>query len=114
MNPEPLDMGTPKLSFCLGHGPRTERARVYSSFPHDALLVLFFTAPVLRQEITYHRPSQASFLGGTFRWLNIRNNSHSVIHYSCKIYAYQILGKLIHVYSVVTKQESVNPETGKR
>ena len=69
----------------MGLGPRTERARVYSSFLHDALLVLSFTAPVLRQEITYHRPSQASFSGGIFRWLNIRNNSHSVIHYSCKI-----------------------------
>ena len=81
-----------------------ERALVYSSFSHDALLVLFFTAPVLRQEITYHRPSQASFSGGIFRCLYIRNNSHSVIHYSCKIHFYQILGKLIHVYSVVTNR----------
>ena len=81
-----------------------ERALVCSSFSHDALLVLFFTAPVLRQEIPYHRPLQASFLGGQFRCLYICNESHSVTHYSCTMHFYQILGKLIHVYSVVTNR----------
>ena len=59
--PVAFGYGNAKLSFCLGHEPRTERARANSSFPHDALLVLSFTVPVLRQEITYHRASQASF-----------------------------------------------------
>ena len=60
---EPLAFGygNGKLSFCLGHGPRSERGRVDSSFVHGALLVLSFTVSVLRLEITYHRPSQASF-----------------------------------------------------
>ena len=59
--PLAFDYGSGRLSFCLGHGPRSERGRVDSSFPHDALLVLSFTVSVLRLEITYHRPSQASF-----------------------------------------------------
>ena len=60
---EPLAFGygNAKLSFCLGHGPGTESARVYSAFPPDAILVLAFTALVLRQEITYHTASQARF-----------------------------------------------------
>ena len=78
--PLAFEYGSGRLSFCLGHGPRSERGRVDSSFPHDALLVLSFTVSVLRLEITYHRPSQHRFVsGGIFRWLHIRNDSHSVI-----------------------------------
>ena len=59
--PLAFEYGSGRLSFCLGHGPRSERGRVDSSFPDDALLVLSFTVSVLRLEITYHRLSQASF-----------------------------------------------------
>ena len=47
MDPEPLDIGNARLSVYLGHGPGTERARVYSAFPH--------------LDETYHTASQASF-----------------------------------------------------
>ena len=59
--PLAFEYGSGRLSFSLGHGPRSERGRVDSSFAHGALLVLSFTVSVLRLEITYHRPSQASF-----------------------------------------------------
>ena len=54
--PLAFEYGSDRLSFSLGHGLRSERGRVDSSFAHGALLVLSFTVSVLRLEITDHRP----------------------------------------------------------
>ena len=100
MDPEPLDFGNTRLSVCLGHGPGTERARVYSAFPHDAILVLSFTTPVLRQEITCHRPSQASLRAEYSQQILILCKVVA-IYYSCKVRSQQVVTKfdIIQLYT---------------